>query len=330
MSVNYYNEITILKAVATLFITFFHFKWSVPHALAPLFIGGAIGNSIFFFCSGYLLSFKVETYPGQWMAKKYFRIMPAVWVTLCILSVFSIFRFGEFRSYSLQEWLFPDQFWFVRAILTYYIVTYVEFKLFSCFHRGENMFSKTWLLSLIVLALIVHIVYYLLFVPKDSVVLDAGGIFCWMYWYAFFLAGSFVRHFRSAASGSKYSILGCLFSIAIFFFYKRAADHYGYVLAYLQFILVPLLLYYIVFAFRRGGYYLLSLTVMSEHIKKTIIILSNVTLEVYLVQWFFINWIMPVLPFPLNLLFSLVVIFSLACFVHVIAGKISAYATKFI
>lgn len=66
----YYNEITIMKAMAAFLITWFHFKWTVPHQFANAFIGGAIGNTIFFFCSGYLLKFKDEKFAGEWFVKK--------------------------------------------------------------------------------------------------------------------------------------------------------------------------------------------------------------------------------------------------------------------
>lgn len=36
----YYNEITVMKAMAAFFITWFHFKWTVPQEYANLFVGG--------------------------------------------------------------------------------------------------------------------------------------------------------------------------------------------------------------------------------------------------------------------------------------------------
>lgn len=43
----YFIDISIIKAIALLFITWFHFKWSVPEIYRNIFIGGAIGNSLF-------------------------------------------------------------------------------------------------------------------------------------------------------------------------------------------------------------------------------------------------------------------------------------------
>lgn len=44
----FYNEITIMKAIAAFLITWFHFKWTVPDMFSNIFVGGAIGNTIFF------------------------------------------------------------------------------------------------------------------------------------------------------------------------------------------------------------------------------------------------------------------------------------------
>ena len=45
----FYNNITLLKVLATFLITWFHLKPYVSDILQPLFIGGALGNSLFFY-----------------------------------------------------------------------------------------------------------------------------------------------------------------------------------------------------------------------------------------------------------------------------------------
>ena len=269
-SAYFYNEITLLKAAAALFITWFHFKWSVPHSLSPLFIGGAIGNSIFFFCSGYLLSFKSKDnkYPGQWFLKKYFRIIPAVWVTLALLIVCTFIRTGAINGYHIMEWFYPKQFWFIRAIFIYYFVTYIAYTVYSHFHSDirNSKINKEWLLAMIFFTTIIHVIYYLCNVRKDCIVMDDNGVYCWFYWYAFFLLGYYNKNYGGVVKYNKYSLLECIFAIVLFFIYKRLAPSYGFFI-YLQFVLIPSLLLYIVISFRRGGYYLISLKQMSLEIK---------------------------------------------------------------
>lgn len=56
--IKYYNSITLLKVCATFLITWFHLKPYAPDFLQPIFIGGALGNSLFFFASGFLIKNK--------------------------------------------------------------------------------------------------------------------------------------------------------------------------------------------------------------------------------------------------------------------------------
>ena len=317
----YYNEITLLKGFAILFITWFHFKWSVPEALSPLFIGGSIGNSIFFFCSGYLLSFKSERCKGQWLLYKYFRIIPSVWVTLGIIMLCSFFRTGVFFDFPLMEWFWPNQFWFVKAILIYFLVSYVSFEIFITFHKGERKIRKSWILAMIALALIAHLLYYLLCVEKGLFVMDDSGVQCWFYWYIFFLLGCYLKNWGGQFSYSKLSFFESVLSIALFFGYKELASRYS-VLTYMQFIAIPLLLFYIVYSLKNLSNYLLFIH-LPNPIKNSFVFLADITLEVYLVQYYFITWLMPIIPFPINIGICLVVIFVMAYITHIIASRIS-------
>lgn len=117
----YYNEITLLKVCATFFITWFHLKQYAPDSLRPLFIGGALGNSLFFFASGFLIRMKKENFVGEWIVHKYIRIMPSVWLAT-ILTIFII------SEVSLYEWIYPTHFWFVNAILCFFLIYRCSFK----------------------------------------------------------------------------------------------------------------------------------------------------------------------------------------------------------
>lgn len=321
----FYNEVTLLKVAAILFITWFHFKWFVPESLSPIFIGGAIGNSIFFFCSGYLLSFKEERYYGQWLLRKYIRIMSAVWITLLLIILCTFFREGLIICYPLYEWLFPQQFWFVRAILVYFLISYVIYLIYSSFFEKDTKLCKKWLLSLIMLSMVVHVTSYLLFVTKDKIVMDDNSIYCWFYWYAFFLLGNYERYWgRRYSHINKASVLECIFSIALLFIYKRIAPYY-WVLTYLQYIIIPVLLLYIVYSFWKMSSFLFALSIPSK-VEKVIVAISNMTLEVYLVQWYLIQWIMPFVPFPLNIIATLMMIFVIAYVNHCLAQRISFLA----
>ena len=77
-----------------------------PFMIAPLFIGGVIGNSLFFYASGYLLKFKEEKYTGNWIVNKCIRILPSIWVFSVVAYLIS---FGGYKI-EWYNFLYPTQF----------------------------------------------------------------------------------------------------------------------------------------------------------------------------------------------------------------------------
>ena len=114
-----------MKVIATFFITWFHFQFVAPQKYAPLFIGGVIGNSLFFYASGYLLKFKEEKYIGNWIFNKCIRILPSIWVFSVIACLIS---FGDYKI-VWYNFLYPTQFWFVNSILSYFVLIYFVYRL---------------------------------------------------------------------------------------------------------------------------------------------------------------------------------------------------------
>lgn len=167
MQTLYYNHITILKVVATFFITWFHFKSFVPSPIDKLFVGGMLGNSLFFFCSGYLSSIKKEDFRGQWLLNKWIRIMPSIW-----LGTFFIMTIKDVKMYNF---FYPTSFWFINALFIFYLFFYV-------FYR----FIERYRIAAICIISFLHIVFYLFFVNHTQVVMDGGGIKIWFYCFLFF------------------------------------------------------------------------------------------------------------------------------------------------
>ncbi len=160
----YSYDVALLKTIATLFITWFHFKYVAPTALRPFFIGGIIGNSLFFFASGYLLKFKSENYVGQWLVKKILRIMPTVWIMYLLVSCLDYFR--GIASLTWYNWIYPTTYWFVNAILCFFIIIY----LFRSLLR-----NRIYIIGLGVAVFLFNILNYYIFVEADGIVMDEGG-----------------------------------------------------------------------------------------------------------------------------------------------------------
>lgn len=303
-----YNEIAIMKAMAALFITWFHFKWTVPKEIAPFFIGGAIGNSLFFFCSGSLLKFKEEKYRGQWIVGKYFRLMPVVWLMYIVVMAIDILRGNEIHCYNIDCWLIPYGYWFLVSILLYFAICRIVKRWLVGRSKHRNV------LYLMALVGVIQILWYYFFCNHSYVNIDEGYIKAW-YFFIFFLWGYYKKGTPVTVKRFKGVIpFLVLLSCGLFYGYKKLQHVHAW-FAEWQVIFVPLLLALVVQSFRYLAGVLLSIAI-PLFIKKMILLLSNITLEVYIVQMYFINWFMPAISFPMNIVVTLIVVLLVAFCMH--------------
>ena len=244
----FFNEITLLKVIAVCFITWFHFKWTVPPQYSNLFIGGAFGNSLFFYASGYLLKSQKDNFVGEWLLRKFIRIMPAVWIT-CLISIL----FG--KDYNFIEYIYPTPFWFINAILFFFLIIYILKKWIPAYGSTENYScfnintSHRYIITMIFIA-IMYLLNVHLFVKPSSIIMDASGVMCWGYYFIFFLLGMYDRYFKKKWVISKYCYFLAPFSICLFFVYKKIAVRYE-ILITLQSVIIPILLFYVMYSFKQ-------------------------------------------------------------------------------
>lgn len=321
----YFNEITLLKVIATFCITWFHFKWTVPAQLSPLFIGGAIGNSLFFFASGFLLKFKDEQYPCEWLIKKFLRLLPSIWVFYLGSSL--LCSNYTFAWYNL---LYPTTFWFVNAILIYFVISYVLFAINQKFFNQKSMIpaSSIGRKRLFLMIFWGHFLYFFLFAyPCNDIIMDNGGLQCWFFWFAFFIIGQFCRLKNISFKGSYASLFKLALSIIAFFAYKKFAINSSLLLI-MQSVFIPLLLAWITYEILQSVSFLIRLRYPSW-LKKFFVAISNLTLDIYIVQMILINAIMPIVPFPFNIIISFISILIIAFFnnrlASVVSNKINHY-----
>lgn len=303
----HYNEFTWIKAIATVFITWFHFKWFVPQQLAPLFVGGAIGNSLFFFCSGYLLKFKEEKYLGQWILKKYLRIMPVVWLTFTICTASHFITDCRWKPTSIGMWFVPGYYWFVCSILLYYFISWTCKSYLSNEHRERNI------LLLISITCIIQLFWYFLFCDTAKVNIDEGYVKAW-YFYAFFLWGYYCKQKNINFRCQKWKVLFAPLSLVFFFGYKYLAVKYDS-LAYWQVLFIPLFLSFVIISFLCIAKRFASANI-PLWLKQFVVFVSNITLEIYIVQIHVIEYVMPRVLFPYNILVSICFILLFAYLVH--------------
>lgn len=107
--------VDLAKCLAVLLIVNSHLDACYPPGLSALATGGAVGNALFFFCSGYTLARGRLGPFASWYKRRLARILPSFLVCSVVC------------SYLLAApwWPVAASYWFVRCILAHYVVLYV-------------------------------------------------------------------------------------------------------------------------------------------------------------------------------------------------------------
>lgn len=316
----FYNEVTWMKVIATFFITWFHFQFVTPQKYAPLFIGGVIGNSLFFYASGYLLKFKEEKYIGNWIINKCIRILPSIWVFSVIACLIS---FGDYNI-EWYNFLYPTQFWFVNCILCYFVLIYFAYRILRL-KTSSNVMGGHVLVVLGALTMIGFVWNYIENVNHTRIVLDEGGFKCWFYFF-FFLWGYYDHSEGRKFIGNRKSVFWFMLSIILFYTCKKIGGRYE-TMIYMQFVFIPLLLANMLYHARYLVNFLMQIHIPIK-MQSCLGYIANLTLDIYIVQVLIIQVIGNQLPFPLNILVLLIIIFIASVINHKIASRISDALTS--
>lgn len=108
-----FAAIDILKCVAALFVVNSHMG-NCYGPLSALSTGGAIGDALFFFCSGFCLANSNFSRFDNWYKRRLVRIYPAV---LCWAFISALF-WGR----NMLDMVLAKDWWFIHCILCYYVI----------------------------------------------------------------------------------------------------------------------------------------------------------------------------------------------------------------
>lgn len=289
------NVITALKFIATILITNSHFGVLYPNQFQVLATGGTIGNSLFFFISGYTLYFSNKESFVKWITKRFLRIYIPVWIFGLVVSML-------LNKWNFQDFIFPN-YWFLRAILVFYFIYFVAIKYFKD--------KLSWIL-IIVLAGYLAIFFIN---THQSWVIEITENKTYLHWYYYFgimLFGALtaqknnLRPQNNLKTGLNLVVWTSIYYVSKFLIFKFNAFEYQF--------LIPIILFIICYY----AYNLtLTINLKAEKMKKPIQLIAGLTLEIYIVQFVIIRT-MANLTFPANTLLSIILIL------------ISAYALNFI
>lgn len=167
--------IDILKCLAVLLVVNSHMDDCYPGKLSVLGTGGAFGDALFFFCSGYTLFLGRMDNFFQWYGRRLWRVLPAT--LICSVILFCVC--GE------KWWRVAGGWWFVQCILLYYIVLYMIRKW---------LMNRLWLVFAVVLSVVCGW-FFVAFNKQFSIY--GGGYFKWSHYFIPMLVGACIGLKRS-------------------------------------------------------------------------------------------------------------------------------------
>lgn len=288
-----------LKFVATIFITNSHFVPLYPEKLKFLATFGVHGDALFYFTSGYLLMMglcKQNECFSFWMKKRIRRLWPAsiIWVIVTAI-IWNI-------PIDWKALVFASRYWFVWCITIYYVLLYmIVFYLKKT--KQEMMQIKYIYIATIILALCVvpFIPWYIGSIYHSD--------FNSFYHFSIFLLGGIL--YLKKDHIIQRPITFDLAMLLIMYFIYTISVSYGKGHEGTRYY-VQLLGYLPLHAFCYHAYQIscrpwTNLLFNIKGAKWIFIILSSLTLEIYIVQWQLITPFFNNL-FPLNLIIVFTII----------------------
>ena len=288
-----------LKVLAVFLVMNSHMQICYPK-YGFLASGGAIGDALFFFASGFTLFLGRTMRFDNWYKRRINRIYPSIFATAII--TWAIWKNVD----SIGDILLGKRYWFIGCILIYYILLY------------PIKVIKEGLLAPYFLGLggaICVLIYFTFF--NNGVAFYSGGLFRCFAYFLIMLQGAIMGKYAGNYRFKWGHVVLLLTSIIAFYLLFYVGQHNSLIL--LSFIAL--------FGITRYCYIcccspMLQKLYNNKWIGQIVYIVSQLCLDVYLIQKFIftdsLNWL-----FPLNVPIIMLLVIFAAYFVKMLAGFIS-------
>jgi peptidoglycan/LPS O-acetylase OafA/YrhL len=282
--------IDIIKFLAALLITNSHMESIYPPELSVLTTGGAIGDALFFFCSGFTLFLKPMGRFDSYYKKRINRIYPTVFAC----AIISAFVFNT--SNDMYHTIIHGGGWFVSCIMIYYVIAYLIDRLMSK-HIGLTFVAAT------IIVVIVYVVW-----DKPSNFSMYGHTYLkWVFFFLAMLLGAIVGKKGVVISGKK----------SVFFLFVSVLLYYAIVITSLHndsyndiqiLSLIPLL-GITLFMYTLCNCNTAQKLFKNRYINWVVMFVGGLCLEIYLIQTPLLKLDLGV-PFPVNyiVMFALIIV----------------------
>lgn len=280
------TDTTLMLFMATVLITLSHLDAFVPDP--RIATGGAIGNSLFFFLSGFGLTMSL-TAAGQntslldYMRKRVLRLYPAALIVACAMLAIGLIQITGIADFA-RIFIWPTPFWFISAVVAFYIPVYYLARL-----------QPTGIAIAMALLLIPYAFFYSQLDLSTFVVEGQGNDFTWtnhFKWINYFgimLLGCLVARVRLKPKFSLFAVGGLTLSLLLFLVTKLTVFRFD--LGHLQFVFQALLYPIVYFCFHLFASETVLRPLRATPLFPTIALLGGLTLEIYLTQTAWIRWL---------------------------------------
>lgn len=285
--------IDILKFFAALLITNSHMgmlygKYDI------LATGGAIGDVLFFFCSGFTLFLGRMGRFDNWYKRRINRIYPTVFAW----AILSAFFFNQHQS--MDYTIIHGGGWFVTCIMLYYVVLY--------FIQRFLLHHLKWVFGIIALICIAW--YFIMDRPADYNMYGAT-YFKWGHYFLFMLLGAMMGISQKQWKFNfKTDFIKLISSIFVYYAILFAGRIYT-LFSELQIISLIPLLFIVYYFYKVCSSDTLKKWYTNRYIGWSIKFIGGLCLEIYLVQGVLFTENMNHI-FPINILIMFIIIFAVA------------------
>lgn len=308
------NSTTFLKTFAILIIINSHLDEVYGNSLFAS--GGAIGNTLFFLLSGYGLKFSYDRNPlpfKKWVFKRLKGIFTSVWflnILLVLLSLFNLHDISNFYNFFIS-FIITD-YWFINAIIIYYLIGYPFLRLPL----------KNFLQILALILFLYFIIYFMFFDVYNAFVVELMPYKMFFY-FVVFLCGILIKIFGEDLIISRslniilltiLIVIYCLIKV----FYKETILFEE--LQFLQLFIQLLIGYFMIclnFEFAS-----INFQKKFKYLSYLNAIISNVTLEIYLIHGFIVSYFVKI-DMPTH--FKLILIFIVSIILSVFFKIVTKY-----
>lgn len=276
-----------LKFIATLLITYSHMGGLFPR-YGGLVTGGAIGDGLFFFCSGFTLFLGRQDSFINWYKRRINRIYPIIIMWALLSAVFFNWK------WSITDLVTTPRYWFVPCIMIYYVIFY---------------FIRTYMLDYLKLvAIIISCIIlgsYFFVCDLNASVMYADVDYMRIYYFSFMLLGASVAIQKRQNVQLKKSIVYVLISLLAYYGCMGIYKIDSFYCRFQIISLIPLLsaIYWIYRMFEASAFD----RILEKKTGAVIYFISCLTLEIYMVQYaIFTDKLNSI--FPVNILLTYIVI----------------------